>query len=110
MKLSEIKDPDKYLRFPYCEVYYKPIVALSYPPGMLAIAVAINAVVERLEEDIEDCDTDDFSFIIEWYKEEIGKVWELQIVAEDNWEYSQTFNVGVVRDGNDYTASISIPK
>ena len=107
MELSEIKDSGKYLSFHYYEVYYKPIVASSYPPVMLAIDAAINAVVEKLDKDEENREMDNFSFIIEWHKEEIGEVWELQIVAEDNWEYSETFNVQVVRDRNDYIASIT---
>ena len=107
MKLSQITNPNQYLSFPYYEIHYKPIVALSFPPGMLAIAAAINAVLERLEEDIEDCTTDDFSFIIEWYKEEIEKVWELQIVAQDDYlDHSRTFDIQVVREGNDYNAKI----
>lgn len=104
MQLTKITDPDAYLNL-FSILQCKPIVALALPPGMLAIAAAISAISDEVaeEEDFEG----DLEFTIQGYKEELGEIWESRIIAEDGWDFSQTFDIRVIRDTNDYNVQIN---
>lgn len=105
MKLSKTEDSNIYTLFPPNRVFYKPVIATLFPPGILAIATAINAVLEYLNE--EDFELEDFQITIDGFKEELEEVWDLELVAEEeDYDYSKTFDVRVTRNGNDYEANI----
>ena len=102
MKLSKITDPEEYLAFPFSSVYYLPIVALSFPPGMLAIAAALEYVWG-----IKESHSKDIELNIQGFKEDIGEVWEIDVEVEDfKLGIVFTYSIRVVRNCNDYNAEL----
>ena len=100
MELSEIKS-----LFPGSKIYCKPAIALSFPPEMLAIAAALEAVWCELLGSPYLLETE---FTIEQFRAELDQnAWILTIYTEDNsYESERSFNIRVVRDRNDYNAQI----
>lgn len=102
-------DLQKYLHFPEVSVYYPVGVALSFPPGMLAIAQALRTVSDHLFYE-QKTNLTAAEFNIEGFKDD-GEVWEVLIVVQYaglSQNQKQEFSVHVIREGNfDYQAQIT---
>lgn len=98
---------DKVLTFATGQVFFMPIVAITFPPGMLAIAAALNAVFDRCAKLYgAKLDPASVEFTIKNFREEI-ETWDIQVEFEDTfYDQSATFDVRVIRDRNNYGTEV----
>ena len=101
---------DKVLSFGLGQVYFMPIVGLSFPPGVLAIAASLDAAYDFFEETFGDVDPGSVEFTIKGFREEF-ETWDIRVYCEDTFYDSwTTVDVRVIRDRNNYKTEVKTVK